>query len=363
MKKNEFYRLNEIKKKEAQYNILLGERANGKSGAVKEEAVRLGLKTKSVCTALIRRFDEDIKGAVISSYFNDTFISEIIKKESKGKYNCVSFYQRTFYFAYIDVNGKIDRGFAFCKVFSIADDERYKSSTVEPNIQIIIFEEFTTNKTYLSNEVTRFMNLCSTILRLNAGKVYMIANKVSRVCPYFSEWYLKNIPKQKEGSIDLYEYEDLQGNTVKIAVELCASPSHKKSGMFFGRVGKQIDGGAWETKEHPHLLGDLADYQILYSLTLKHLDFKFNICLLLHTTEEFLCVYVYPASIKIHDRILTEEYATSYLTTPTLLADNEAEKLINDLYKRNKVVFPTNLVGEDFTTVISNMKKHPFTLV
>lgn len=363
MKKNDFYRLDEIKKKEAQYNILLGERANGKSGAVKEEAVRLGLKTKKVCTALLRRFDEDIKSSVISTYFNDTFIIEIIVKESKGKFNCITFYQRNFYFSHIDEDGKIERGFAFCKAFSIADDERYKSSTVEPNIEIIIFEEFTTNKTYLSNEVTRFMNLCSTILRLNIGRVYMIANKVSRVCPYFSEWCLKNIPKQKEGSIDVYEFEDMQGTTVKIAVELCASPQHKKSGMFFGRVGKQIDGGAWECKEHPHLIGDISDYDILYSLTLKHLDFKFNICLLNHIQDEFLCVYVYPSSVKTHDRILTEEYSSNYLTTPTLLKENRAEVLINNLFKRNKVVFPTNLIGEDFYNILSNMKTNPFNLV
>lgn len=363
MKKNDFYRLDEIKKKDAQYNILLGERANGKSGAVKEEAVRLGLKKKSICTALIRRFDEDIKQSVIASYFNDRFLCEIIEKESKGKYNYVTFYQRDFYFAHIDENGKIEKGFAFCKVFSIADDERYKSSTVEPDIEIIIFEEFTTNKTYLSNEVERFMNLCSTILRLNTGRVYMIANKVSRVCPYFSEWCLKNIPKQKEGSIDVYEFEDMQGTVVKIAVELCASPQHKKSGMFFGRVGKQIDGGSWECKEHPHLIGDLADYDILYSLTLKHLDFKFNICLLNHIEEEFLCVYIYPSSIKTHERIISEEYSSNYLTTPTLLKSNRAECLINDLFKRNKIVFPTNLIGEDFYTVINNMKTHPFNLV
>lgn len=363
MKKQEFYRLDDIKKKEAQYNILLGERANGKSGAVKEDAVRLGLKTKKISTALLRRYDEDIRSSVISSYFNDKFINDIIIKESKGKFNCVSFYQRNFYFSKINEDGTIERGFAFCKVFSIADDERYKSSTVEPDIEIIIFEEFTTNKTYLYNEVTRFMNLCSTILRLNSGRVYMIANKVSRVCPYFTEWCLKNIPKQKEGSIDVYEFEDIQGSVVKIAVELCASSTHKKSGMFFGMIGKQIDGGSWECKEHPHLIGDLSDYNILYALTLKHLDFKFNICLLNHLKDDFLCVYVYPSSIKTHNRVLTEEYSASYLTTPTLLKNNRAECLINELFRLNKFVYPNNLIGEDFCTVLANMKQNPFTLI
>lgn len=359
---NDFYRLNELDKHKAQYNILLGERANGKSGAVKERAVRTALKSNTICCGLVRRLDEDIKANVIQSYFNDEFLIDIIKKESKGKYNYIHYYQRMFYFAHIDENGNIEKGFPFCVVFALSNAERYKSSSVYPNLTIIIYEEFTTASRYLKNEVETFMNLVSSLFRLHTGVVYMIANKISRVCPYFSEWSLRGIPKLKEGQIDDYIFQDSQGTDVKISVEMCASPKHKKSGMFFGRIGKQIDSSAWSSKEYPHLIGDYADYDVLYSLSLEHLDFKFNIMLLQHKEEDFTCVYVYPSKMKVSDRLITEEYSSNYLISPSLNSKNKAECLINELVNNNKLVFPSNLVGEDFYSTIKNMKRNPLSL-
>lgn len=360
---NDFYRLDEMDKHEnTRYAILLGERANGKSGAVKERLIRTALKEKNICGGLIRRLDEDIKPTIIQSYFNDEFLINIIKKESKNKYNCIQYYQRHFYFAHIDKDGNIERGFPFCAVFSLSNAERYKSSAVYPNMKILIFEEFTTANRYLKNEVDIFMNLCSTLFRLNTGIVYMIANKISRICPYFTEWSLRSIPTIKENEIHEYIFNDSQGAEVKICVEMCGSPKHKKSGMFFGRIGKNIDTSAWSCQEHPHLVGDYSDYNILYALSLEHLDFKFNIMLLQHIKEDFLCVYVYPSKMYINDRVLTEEYSTNYLKTPNLNAKNKAECIINELVNNNKLVFPSNLVGEDFYTTIKNMKKNPFSL-
>lgn len=355
---NDFYRLTEIKKHKAQYNILLGERANGKSYAVKEEVLKKAIEKKACVFALVRRLDADIKPSVIGSYMDDMPVNKL----TKGEYNTISYYQRYFYVANVDDKGKVTRGYKIGCVFALADDERYKSSTVLPDIEYVIFEEFTTNKLYLRDEVTRFMNLVSTIMRLKNGVVYMIANKISRVCPYFNEWGLRGIPRQVEGQIDEYIFKSVDNVEVKICVELCASPKHTKSGMFFGTASKSIEGGEWQTSEHPHLQGDLSEYDILYKMSLIAMDFRFNIMLLCHSKDDYLCVYVYPASIKTYDRVLTEKYSTDYQITPNLHANNRAEVLIHKLINDNKMVFPNNLIAEDFYTVIKNMKKNPFSL-
>lgn len=363
--KNDFYRLDRILKTEATWNILLGERANGKSYAVKEYAIRQAFECNNISCALIRRLDEDIKASIINAYFNDEGLIELVKKLSKGRYNCITYYQRKFYFSFYDEDkDKITKGFAFCVVFALSNAERYKSSTVYPTLKTVIFEEFTTEKCYLTNEVSKLMNLCSTLFRLNTGKVFMIANKISRVCPYFQEFgFQKGVPKMKEGQLDTYTYKTLDGNDVKISVEMCASPKHAKSGMFFGKNAKVISGSEWETHEHAHLQGVLSDYYTLYEMSLEHMEFTFNILLLAHKKEDFLCVYVYPASIKKHERLLTEQYSTNPLVTPTLDSRVKAEVLIRDLIDRNKLVYPSNLIGEDFITVIENMKESPFNLV
>lgn len=357
MTKNDFYRLDELLKHKPQYSILLGERANGKSYAVKEYALKKSINKKSCTFALVRRLDADIKPSVIGAYFDDM----PVEKMTGGEYNCISYYQRYFYVAKIDDDGKLKRGYKVGCVFALSDDERYKSSTVLPDCETVIFEEFVTNKLYLRDEVNRFMNLVSTILRLKSGAVFLIANKISRVCPYFVEWGLRGIPTMKDGQIDEYIFHGVDSE-VKICVEMCASPKHKKSGMFFGTASKSIEGGEWQTTERPHLVGDLSEYDRLYELSLIALDFKFNILLLCHNNDDYMCVYVYPATLKTFDRVLTEKYSTDYNVTPTLRSNNRAEVLIHNLVNENKLVFPNNLIGEDFNTVIKNMKKNPFML-
>ena len=363
--KQDFYRLDRILQTGAIWNVLLGERANGKSYAVKEYAINQALSEKNITCALIRRLDEDIKASVICDYFNDTGLINMLKKKSEGKYNCITYYQRKFYFSYYDEEkDKVTKGFPFCVVFALANAERYKSSTVFPTLKTVIFEEFTTEKFYLTNEVNKLMNLCSTLFRLNTGKVFMIANKISRVCPYFVEFgFQKGVPKMKEGQLDTYTFKTIEGNDVKISVEMCASPKHAKSGMFFGKNAKVINGSEWETHEHPHLYGNLSDYDTLYKLSLEHMEFSFNILLLSHKTEDFLCVYVYPATLKTFDRLLTEQYSIKQSVTPTLDSRIKAEVLIQDLVERNKLVYPDNQIGEDFTSVLNNMKQSPFNLV
>ena len=79
--KRDFYRLDRILKTGATWNVLLGERANGKSYAAKEYAINEALLEGNITCALIRRLDEDIKASVISAYFNDAGLIEMIKKK------------------------------------------------------------------------------------------------------------------------------------------------------------------------------------------------------------------------------------------------------------------------------------------
>lgn len=93
------------------------------------------------------------------------------------------------------------------------------------------------------------------------------------------------------------------------------------------------------------------------------MGFKFNIYLLNHKEDCFQCVYVYPASLKTFDRCLQEEYSSSPMISPTLHKNNKAECMISRLVKDNKMVFPTNLIAEDFITCIKNMSVYPFSMI
>lgn len=355
-----YYSTKRIRKENATYNMIIGQRSNGKSYAVKEDSLKLAWKTKKCVFGYVRRNSEDIKGELVHDYFSDMVEDGKIAEITKGEYNDVCYWQSYIYFCK-EVDGKKVKSFPIGHAFALSTDQRYKS-THYPHMTEVIFEEFMTDALYLRNEVKRFMHLISTIGRDHKVNVWMIGNTINRVCPYYTEWGLKNVPFMEQGQIDVYEFEEENSEKIKIAVEYCGVDEKKKSGMFFGEFAKNIDGGKWETKEHPHLTNDYEKYNKIYSVSLSHALLHFNIDLL--TDGEMLTLFVYPTKdYKRHKRILQETYSENPMITRTLDKRNKAECIIADLFKKKQICFSHNLCGEDFHNVLKNMEICPLTVL
>lgn len=349
-----YYSLTDIKKKHAQYNVILGERAPGKSFAVKDEVLKKAWKLKVPCFIVIRRYEEDIKTAYIQQYFGDNNENKGGEGDpvtiTGGEYDCIYVYQGKIYFATRCEDGHMKAGLHIGYTMALSQDERYKSQQY-PTVTDIIYEEFVTRKIYLTDEPIRLMNLVSTIARKREITVWMIANTISRVCPYYLEWGLRNIPRMKEGSIDTYTV----GKTL-IAVEM--SPSRKdKSKMFFGHAAKSIQGGQWETEMLPSLPEPYDNYDRLYEMYLEGSGFIFKIELLMNDEAETL-IYVYPftKSVKPELPCITEEFTASQMKRPYLNKMIPAEQTISNLFMQGKICFADNLCGTDFKAVLKNMK-------
>lgn len=350
-----YYTCKDILKEKALYNIIIGERAPGKSFAVKRECIEYAWKKQQATLGLLRRYDEDIKNAAVTEYFADnnanSGTSGDIKKITGGEYEMIVSYQSDLYFANRDPDtGLISRGMCCGKVFALNLDERYKSRQF-PQIHDIIFEEFVTNKIYLRNETDRLQNLVSTILRKREGRVWMIANAISRVCPYFYEWNLGRIPNMAPAQIDRYIFD----NTI-IAVEFAPS-APKKSRMFFGKTAKSIQGGQWETDSYSGLPDDYEKYDVVYEMYLRTSFFEnmFLIQLLVDDDGDQL-VFVQPVLKKVIPElpILSDEFSVSRNVHRYLRRDHRAERAIGRLFADNKVCFSSNLTGADFMGVIRN---------
>lgn len=361
-----YYNIKPIMAINAEYNILLSERSNGKSYACKRLLIDAALADPGHIKGIfLRRAVQEIAAGTIKDYFLD--MCDYLDKKSKGKYNTFSYWQGEFYISHFDENFKIVKDFPFCKACHLFNAQLYKSSLVVPHCEYIIFEEFmNTDSSYLINEPEKLLQFTSTVFRHKVGKVWLLANKVSRVCPYIAEWGLRSLTKIEPGTIDQYNFNrEVNGQTVttKIALEHCpVMEETAKSSMFFGKSADSVANGFWETNEHPHIIGDLADYDIMYSMSLENDGFKFNIHLLMHKTEDFAAVYVYPASIKTYDRLITAAYSSDHLKTPTFRKDIKAEVFMLQLLQRNKWVFPNNLLGDDFFNTIEGMKENPLVL-
>ena len=367
--KKGFYTTRDIREYDALFNVIYGERAPGKSFCCKREALEQAYIEQKPTLGLIKRNDVDIKIDKVEGYFMDRD-ANAVAMATGGEWEYVKVYRSKLYFARdeVDEEGHIETvksEYSIGNYFAINQAKHYKS-TGYPYIKTILVEEFITDEGYLRDEPTKLMHLLSTILRKDDKdvKVYLIGNTLSRVCPYFAEWGLTRIKRQKVGTIDTYEMQTDAG-PVKVAVEYCP-PSPHKSKLFFGRAAKSIQGGAWQTGEFPRLVGDIKDYEEVYRLCYISIDeFKFNIVLLVHNEEGYPVVYVYPTSENrsLPDRVLTGAYSTDPLWTPCLNSDSPAEDLIAKCFALNKVVYSDNQCGQDFKDSLKVEQTNPLYLI
>lgn len=100
------YNLDNIDKENANYNLIYGEKSNGKSYQVKHK--------KGVCKyldtgkrfILMRRWESDLTSSWIESYFSDVDIQKL----TNNRYNCITKFRNELYFTTIDENYKKKRG-------------------------------------------------------------------------------------------------------------------------------------------------------------------------------------------------------------------------------------------------------------
>lgn len=255
MAKNKYYSLKDILSKNADYNLIIGERSNGKTYATLKYAIEQYIN-QGTQTAYIRRWRDDIIGKRAESVFNAIVENNDVFNLTGGKYSNIVYTRQKWYLANYDTEKKrfIADVNPFCFAFSLSDVEHDKSTSY-PNIQTIIFDEFITRRYYLPDEFVIFMNVLSTIIRERSGvKIFMLGNTVNKYCPYFDEMGLKNASTMNQGTIDLYSYGD---SKLTVALEYCATINTKKqSNKYFAFDNPKLNmitGGSWEIAIYPHL--------------------------------------------------------------------------------------------------------------
>lgn len=348
-KRKKFVKRSTVERIEGDYIILLGQRSNGKSYCVKE-MVLIDAYKKGKEFGYLRRYEKDTADYMVIEYFSD-FIPDKILEITEGNYDSITVYRKAIYFACTNPeNGKVERMQKIGNVFSLATYERYKSRMF-PNISTLIFEEFITDGLYLQDEHKKLFNLVSSIARLRKIKVFCIGNTISRICPYFSQWQLTNIPKQKIGTIELYHVKDADTNTdVTIAVYLTDSMK-LNSGMFFGNSAKSIVSGMWETDEHPQLTGRKADYTIIYTMVFVY-DTNMFLCEFLQSkkTPDNFTWFISPKNTPIQKdtRIVSNKYIFNPYATIGFKPLNTKEQRIFNYIREKRICYSDNLTGTEF---------------
>lgn len=348
-----YYNTQKIDKKAATYNVIFGERSNGKTYALLLKSIKAYFKDGSQF-AYVRRWKEDITGRRAQRLFSGVNENQEISKLSQGKFSGVHYWAGKFYLCNYDDNGKVIYGDSDVIGFTFAlSDGEHDKSTSFPNITTIIFDEFLTNRLYLVDEFVLFMNTVSTIVRRRENvRIYMLGNTVNKYCPYFGEMGLDKIQQMEQGSIDVYRY----GNSdLKVAVEYCKSVDDKKerpSNKYFAFNNPKLEmitGGAWELSIYPHLPYKYKPKDILLIFFIEFSDNIYQ-CEVININDiAFIYIHDKTTPIRKPDEhiIYSLEHNPKMNYNRNLYRPNgKIQSKITHFFKHDKVFYQNNNVGD-----------------
>lgn len=349
--KSKYYSLHNILSKNALYNIIVGERSNGKTYAVENYAVERFARTGKQL-GIIRRWREDFRGKRGENMFSALSKNKEISKVTRGEWTDIFYRASRWYFCRYDDDGnRIINEKPFAIGFALSEMEHDKSISF-PEIDTILFDEFLSRNGYLPDEFMLFMNVLSTIIRDRTDvKIFMLGNTVNKHCPYFAEMGLKHIKEMKQGDIDVYQY----GNTgLTVAVEYCASQNKKgkASDVYFAFDNPSltmITGGEWEIKIYPHCPVKYKPKDVVFTYFIEF-DGELLQCEIVWIDDlRFTFIHRKTTELKNPDRdlVFTSEFSPrpNYrrkITKPT----TPLEKRIAYYYMKDKVFYADNEIGE-----------------
>lgn len=343
MAKKIHYNLDNIDKLGARFNLIYGERSNGKSYQLKhKKGVEKYLKTGRRFI-LMRRWKEEITTEKIEQYFQDVDVAKL----TNGKYNCITLYRKCLYLSiYDNETGKTKRFDKIGYVVALSTEQNYAGASYL-DVDDIIFEEFMSRSVYMANESNKLMNFYATVDRKRlTTRLWLVGNTISRVCPYINDWGLHSvISSQKQGTI---KEIIINGNEekIKIAIEYC-----KSTGQSSGTIGtnaEMINTGAWETAPQPHLPKSIKEYKKLYTFGFQYQNFKF-LCNLLQDRETKETVwFVFPFFKEFkHNQIVFSDVVkvSKYWQRDIYNISIKNDKLKNLFmsFKENKIFYATDL--------------------
>lgn len=345
-----FYSLDRILKYKAKYNMIIGERSNGKSFAIWNYALERFCKTGEQL-AVVRRWQDDFKGKRGAEMASGIVSEGLVRKYTNGEWDRITYQSGRWYLAKVDDDDKLIKSVTpFAYGFALSAMEHDKSTSY-PNITTILFDEFLTRDYYLPNEFVLFMNVISTIIRhRNNVTIFMLGNTVNKYSPYFEEMGIKHITEMKKGSIDIYEYGE---SGLKLAVEYCLpNKQGKKSDIYFAFDNPKLNmitGGEWELDIYPHRPTKYTN---------KDIEFKYFIifgneilqCDIIHTDLGYYTfIHKKTGEIKYpeSDIVFSSEadYKYNYRRRITKPID-EIGKKIYKFFVTEKVFYQSNDIGE-----------------
>lgn len=247
---------------------------NGKTTNTLLECCLIPYKLYGYTTAYLRNDISMIARSKVSSLFDTIieygYIEKLFKDYNSVRYDAL---KRGFFLVHRNDTGEIDKEQEkpFLEVFACEKWKDYKSGYANPNLNIIIWDEFTDTTRVAPNLITELFNIISTLTRCRAdAHVIGLSNNTT---PYSQLWddfdikedmdiigYGSSFTKKTDLGTTLYcEMLALTSNRVKSIED--------KKVRFFGfntpKTAQFIGTATWQGYNYPHLELDIEERELV----------------------------------------------------------------------------------------------------
>lgn len=369
IKQNEFYSIYDIDLKKSTYNIVYGERSNGKTSAgLVKILIRWLLWGEQ--GAYIRRYDDEIIGHKGTSVFSSLVHErKLIEEFTNGVYSGIQYYNRRWFLTKYDekTDTNVKQSEPFCYALSVNNAESYKGTSF-PKVTTIVYDEFMSRERYLNDEFVEFMNLLSTIIRHRGNvSIYMFGNTVNKYSPYFEEMGLDGATSSiEQGEIVCYGYRESDATVSVEYAESSQSKGGKESDKYFTAFENDklamITGGDWEIPSYPRKPHDITKEDVL---DVFFIDYGYNdvdsstgmgtkkiVQGNIVMKDNSVYIYMHFKSTDIRDSDVKQIYSLDpsprYNHAVSILdkSRNKMAARIAELFELDLVYYATNAVGE-----------------
>ena len=351
-----YYNIDDLMNQNAQYNIVYGERSNGKSYQLKKKV----MLTDAILNGdrrfmLVRRTKNEITTEKIERYFSDINISEL----TDGKYDGITVWRRELFLSYFDYDKfKFARGKKIGYVVPLENEQDYAGASFL-DVDNIVFEEFMSRKKYLADEPNKLMNLyCTVDRKRGTTKLWLCGNSISRVCPYLTDWGLmQTMRTQVQGTIENKTFI-VDGEPLKMSIEF--APFSGRSSHVIGSHSRMLSTGEWQTDPQPHLDKSIKNYDAILHAIFEFAGFTFLARYMVdpETGDKiwFICdktkrypekekrTYKICDTISANKRVFRDPY--------TVKSWSPAIESAFDDFRENKIFYSDDLCGTDFKQAI-----------
>lgn len=276
--KQKYYSGDKIRKTNADFMIIFGERSNGKTYDTLKYAIKRFYDTNYEQFVYMRRLDSDIT-AKHAKQFLANHVDYI--KQLWGENANLTYWSGDFY-VYPDQENDPRYRVKIGSVMSVSGWLKYKGNAY-PEVTTIILDEFLSTSRYIYEspdtplqEFDDFLNNVSTIVRNRTNvKIYLLGNTVSRESAYFKGFGIDPL-KIRQGMIVTYKTKT--GAIVSVE-HTEPTPGGKKSDKYLSfnnSSSAMLTKGEWQVYQYPSTYNNHSVDDLLKTRTYRN-GFKMKV--------------------------------------------------------------------------------------